>query len=73
MADEPRLRAPNELALEQLVVGLIFHLEKQRPGEMDAIFRTGAGFPRFSVETDIAYQDLVLTIRGKARQAGIID
>lgn len=73
MAEQLHIPEPSDLALEQLLIGLILHHEEERQGAMEAIFRSGAGFARFSVEADIAYRDLCETIRGKARRAGLID
>ncbi|PLR28131.1 hypothetical protein SGCZBJ_03745 [Caulobacter zeae] len=73
MADELRLRTPQEKALEQLLRGVLFWIEYRFPGGMEEIFRVGAGSPRFDVETDVAYGDLVATIKNKARQAGRIE
>jgi hypothetical protein len=72
MSNDYKPPHPSDLALEQLIWGIVFYLEEEKPGAMKAIFRIGAGFPRFSVVVDRFYRDLCETIRSKARRAGLL-
>jgi hypothetical protein len=73
MADAIHSPDPGDLALEQLLIGVIFHLEEEKRGSMEAIFKAGAGFARFGVDADMAYRDLVQDVRSKARRAGLAE
>jgi len=73
MMEDPREHYPRELALEQLVLAIVFEQEARQPGYIDRVQREGAGAARISVAVDIAFMDLMQTIRIKARRAGLIE
>lgn len=70
MADELSNPTKRELALEQLVVGILLDGEMRRPGYMKEVAEAAA-WARFRVDVDGEFLDLLRDLRSEARRAGI--
>lgn len=58
------LPTKRELALEQLLTGVLIEGEMRRPGYIDAASQVAAAAGRFSVAVDGEFQDLVRETHG---------